>query len=161
MARTVILGNGGHARALANCLTDTVVFVTDDERVEPGDLVYVGVGDIPTRRRLYARFMAQIPQRGVQYMQGAIVGANVTLGVNVLLNTGCQVDHDCVIGDHCIISPGAILCGGVKLGEACCIGAGAIILEGVELEAGTIIPAGTLVVGQDDFRKPVGLVRDQ
>lgn len=159
MARTVILGAGGHARALANCLTDTPVFVDDDDAVEPGDLVYIGVGDIATRRRLYARFRAQIPLRGVQYMQGVIVGANVTLGVNVLLNTGCQVDHDCIVGDHCVISPGAILCGGVKLGTACVVGAGAIILEGVELEPETFVPAGTLVVGPDDFRKPVRMVR--
>ena len=159
MARTVILGSGGHARSVAYCLTDRTVFVSDDE-VMLGDIVHIGVGDLEVRRKLYRKFRSQILNRGIQYMHGVFVGPNCTVGDNVLLNTGCQIDHDCWIGDHCVISPGAILCGGVKLGQACFVGAGAIIVEGVALAAETFVPAGTLVVGQDDFRRPQRVVQN-
>ena len=155
----VIVGDGGHARSL-RFVYRAERMLSPGEVPSTGDQVMVGVGDIPTRRRLYEEFRGQIYNRGLQIMDGARVGANVTLGVNVLLNTGCQVDHDCVIGDHCVIAPGAILCGGVKLGEACFIGAGAIIVEGVELGPETFVQAGTLVAGPNDFRSPQRVVRN-
>ena len=155
MAYTVILGNGGHARAI----DPKGVFRHLDALDDVPDDVYViiGVGDIDTRRKLYKRFMPRVVEW--PYMSDAIVHETASIGVNVLFNTGAQVDHDCEIGDHCVISPGAILCGGVKLGEACFIGAGAIIVENVELAPETFVPAGTLVCGPDDFRKPQRVVR--
>lgn len=157
--RTVILGDGGHAQALSD-LTGVEVFITDDDEVQPDDVVLIGVGDIAARRRLYEKFKGQVGEHGVQLMKGAIVYGSAVLGANVVVNTGAQIDHDCVIGSHCVIAPGAILCGGVMLGEACFIGAGAIIVEDVTLDPGTFVPAGTLCCGQDDFRKPIPMVRE-
>lgn len=157
--RTVILGAGGHAKALQHVLSRPDILLESDADVQPDDQVYIGVGDMEKRRKLFAKFSAQIPNRGVQQMGNVWIGPDVSTGVNVLINTGAQIDHDCVIGDHCIIAPGAILCGGVSLGEACFIGAGTIILEGVELEPETFVSAGTLVVGPDDMRRPIRMVR--
>ena len=157
----VILGTGGHARAmmekwrLSHWWPFAKFRMTNDDRDVPKNAqVVIGVGDVDDRRRLYKQFRSQIGT-GLQIMPGAIVYASATLGVNVLVNTGAQIDHDCNIGDHCVIGPGAILCGGVRLGEACAIGAGAIILQGVTLEAETKVPAGTLVVAGDEWRYPV------
>lgn len=162
MARVVILGNGGHARALADTLDIfNIVFLENDDDVLPDDTVYIGVGDLETRIRLFERFRSQIPGRGVQFMANVHVGPNCAIGDNVLLNTGSQIDHDCIIGNHSIVSPGAILCGGVELGESCFIGAGSIIVEGVELENGTFVSAGSLVVKQNDIRRSLRLVSDR
>jgi len=157
----VILGDGGHARALLDWPINIkpppdqdVLLVGEGEDVPSGDPVLIGVGTLPRRRELYEEYKNRTPDGGRQYMRGAIVYGSAVVGKNVLVNTGAQIDHDCMIGDHCIISPGAILCGSVTLGEECQIGAGATILEGVELSAGTKVPAGTLVVAADDMRRP-------
>ena len=164
MARTVILGAGGHARALMDGIFHTrgreFVMTENNADVRPDDEVWIGVGDIATRKRLYGLFGHRLPDNGIQIMRGAVVYDSAKLGANVLVNTGAQIDHDCVIGDHCHIGPGAVLCGGVTLGEACFVGAGAIIVNGVDLADETFVPAGTLVCGPDDFRMPVRVVRN-
>ena len=179
MAREIILGKGGHARALLHVLESRVPSTADVggpwmicevaegirdsdiltwEGIKDSDILHVGRGPIVRRRAQYEKFKLQIPNRGIQVMERVHIGPNCDIGGNVLVNTGAQIDHDCVIGDHCVISPGAILCGGVKLGEACFIGAGAIIVENVQLAPETFVPAGTLVVGPDDFRRPQRVV---
>lgn len=162
--RYVILGKGGHARALADMLdcgdyegyTPYVMFGEDEEsEITEEDELLIGVGDMETRLKLFEKYRDHKMAFGIQIMKGAIVYESAELGGNVLVNTGAQIDHECIIGDHCVISPGAVLCGRVTLGKACFVGASATILEGVTLEPGTFVPAGTLVVGPGDFRKPV------
>lgn len=170
MARTVVIGTGGHARCLS-ALTRCDCVPHEDYT---GDgLVLIGFGDVGIRRKLYEKFGQKVDGyvwlpgtlrnagRGVQAMPHSIVLPGCSIGNNVLLNTGCQIDHDCEIGDHCVVSPGAILCGSVKLGHSCFIGAGAIIVQGVELPDETFVPAGTLVVGSDDFRMPQRVLRNR
>lgn len=172
--RTLILGAGGHARSLKLYLPEWVRMISNDDIVKPEDRVYIGIGDISARRRLFEKFRGQVqclwrlPGRdrdelpdGIQVFPSAHVSSDAKIGVNVLVNTGAQIDHDCTIGDHCVLAPSALLCGGVTLGEGCFVGAGAIILENVTLEPDTVVPAGTLVVGSDDFRKPIRMVRDR
>ena len=157
MARTIILGNGGHARSLCY-IHDIDYFVGPNDIVPEDAKIIIGIGDLDKRRSLYLKYQDRVLDDGVQIMQGVLLN-DCTLGENVLLNTCCQIDHDCDIGNHCVISPGAILCGEVTLGDGCFIGAGAIILQGVSLDAGTYVPAGTLVCGRDDFRKPCKMVQ--
>ncbi|MGI9503589.1 MAG: hypothetical protein ACR2RE_11100, partial [Geminicoccaceae bacterium] len=163
--RVVILGAGGHAKALRHVLPYTRVpvikLIENDDEVRSSDQVYIGIGDQKKRRLLFEKFRDQIPNRGVQIMGNTWIGPDVRIGNNVLVNTGAQIDHDCSIEAHCVIAPGAILCGAVTLGEGCFIGAGAIIVQEVTLEPDTFVPAGTLVVGSDDFRKPIRMVRDR
>lgn len=158
--RVVILGEGGHARSWRHMLGFADLLTSNDADVLPDDEVHIGIGAIPVRRRLYGKFKAQIPNRGVQWMGNTWEGPNCVLGENLLFNTGVQIDHDCRVANHCVIAPGAILCGNVTLGEACLIGAGAIILQGVELEPKTFIPAASFVVGPDDIRAPIRNVRN-
>ena len=160
MARTVVLGIGGHATALrSHYRLELAIGLTNDDDVLPDDIVHIGIGELKTRKRLYERFWRQIPDMGQQIMRGVIRDPSATLGKNVLINTGAQVDHDCVIGDHSILSPAAVLCGGVHLGPGCQIGPGAILLQGVRLDAGTKIPAGTVVIGSDNLCAPSWFIR--
>lgn len=156
--RTVILGNGGHARSLAVLMRHIApVMVTDDDTVLPDDDVRIGIGDLATRKRLFERFRGQVRgyfaptafsaselPRGVQLMPSAIIMPNCIIGENILVNTGAQIDHDCVIGSHCHIAPGAILCGGVTVGEGCFIGAGAVVPECSVIPAGSFVKAGSV-----------------
>lgn len=170
MAR-VVLGDGGHGRLISAMTGAPCVDVNDPV---PDDAeVFIGVGNLETRRVLYKEFGPRVigvvdhtamiagnvtTGHGLQVMVGAIISIGVRLGVNVIVNTGAQIDHDCVIGDHCVIAPGAVICGGVTLGHSCFVGAGAIIIHGVSLDDHTFVPAGTLVVGPHDFRRPQRLV---
>lgn len=171
MARYV-LGDGGHGR-LISLLTGADCLGIDDP-VPPGAEVFIGVGDLDLRRRLFEEFgnrvLGMLDESaiiasdarvgfGLQAMPRSYVSVGCRLGVNVLLNTGAQIDHDCTIGDHCVLAPAAVLCGGVTLGDGCFVGAGAIILQEVTLEPGTFVPAATLVVGPYDFRRPQRMVR--
>ncbi len=160
MARIVILGTGGHARAWRHMLGTADLLTSNDADVLPDDVVHVGVGAINIRKRLYRKFKTQIPERGIQWMGHTWEGPDCTLGDNLLLNTGVKIDHDCNIGSHCVISPGVILCGGVTLGAETFIGAGTIIVQGVRLGPKTSIPAGALVAGPDDIRLPSRVVQN-
>lgn len=172
MARTVILGRGGHALVLSSFVIGE--WIGPDYLVPTDAEVVIGIGDRDGRKMLYLEHRDQVRNAiapsaliqshsygpGFQAMHGAIVQFGCEIGQNVLVNTGAQIDHDCKIGNHCVIAPGAILCGNVTLGEACFVGAGSIIVEGVTLEAETFVPAGSLVVGQDDIRRPRRVVQD-
>lgn len=156
--RCVILGMGGHARAIRTWLVPAdavnVRMTDDDDDVRPEETVFIGLGDIAKRQRLYGRYHGMMLNGGRQIMRGVTIDPTAIVGDNVLVNTGAQIDHGCLICFNCIVGPGAILCGGVTLREACEIGAGAIILQNVKLAAGTRVPAGTLVVSADDWRRP-------
>ena len=156
--RCVILGRGGHARAIRTWLIPAdalqVRMTDNDDDVRPGEIVFIGVGDVEKRQTLYYRYLDQMVNHGQQIMRGVTIDPSASLGSNVLVNTGAQIDHDCRVREHCIIGPGAILCGDVVLGQACEIGAGAIILQNIDLPEKTRVPAGTLVVSADDWRRP-------
>lgn len=155
---TWILGIGGHARALSVLCQGTMT--DENPTLGKDDWVIIGVGDVPTRRKLWEMYkdrVVGIPvsfSRSTQIMHKAFVCETAKLGENVLVNTGVQIDHDCKIGDHCVVSPGAVLCGGVTLGEMCYISAGAVILQNVRLDDETYVPPGAVVYGQDDIRIP-------
>lgn len=83
---------------------------------------------------------------GAQIMAGAVVQTGARIGMNVILNTGVRVDHDCVVGAHAHLAPGAILCGGVRVGDASHVGAGATVIQEVVVGAGCLIGAGALVL---------------
>jgi len=181
-----ILGKGGHAKQIrASSERATTMIDFDEERFVTAILVgsgwnevICGVGDLTTRLEQWEHFKAKGCQFATimdasmfqaemtspvigegAYIAGSChIGEDIVIGRNVLINYSVSIGHGCIIGDHCIISPGVILCGDVIIGKRCQVGAGATILQGVVLNDETRVPAGTLVVGQNDFRKPVPMV---
>ena len=178
---TFILGQGGHAKVLAqHFLPDVRTVGIDDHDPDQDGTIIIGVGDLKKRKELWYKYRPthyignviadsaimsmQTKIRmwkvwGLQILDGVVIQPDVTIGENTLINTRASIDHDCVIGAHCFVAPGAILCGDVKIGDDCFIGAGATIVQGVNIDDGTFVPAGTLVVGQDDMRKPIAALR--
>jgi UDP-perosamine 4-acetyltransferase len=82
---------------------------------------------------------------GLQAMAASVVNPGATLGRNVIVNTGAIVEHDCVVEDHAHVGPGAVLCGGVRLGAGALVGAGATVLPGVSIARGALVAAGSAV----------------
>jgi sugar O-acyltransferase (sialic acid O-acetyltransferase NeuD family) len=83
---------------------------------------------------------------GCQVLAGAIVGPGANIGANTIINNRALIEHHCEIGAHCHVGPGAVVCGGVRLGEGSFIGAGSTTIQGVEIGAEVLVAAGATVV---------------
>ena len=169
--RTVILGNGGHARVLRSMLAGVAVMVEDNGAVGPDDSLILGMGDLATRRKAVARFGAArfvsvvaegvwLPNeakigRGVQIMRGAIVQPGCRIGDFVVLNTGAQIDHDCTLEDFVFLGPGAVLAGGAVAKNGAFIGANATVLPQVTVGRDAIVGAGAVVTRNVPHRATV------
>lgn len=87
---------------------------------------------------------------GTVVLSGAVVVTGASLGRACIVNTLASVDHDCVLGDDVHVAPGAVLCGGVRVGDHTLVGAGATVVPGVSIAAGTLIVAGATVTRSID-----------
>lgn len=125
---------------------------------------FLGVGDLPVRRRLCERvreleltLISVLHPRatlarsarfgpGLALLAQAVINPDAQLGMNVIVNTGAIVEHDCQVGDHVHVAPRALLCGGVRVGENTHVGAGAVVREGITLGRDVVVGAGAVVV---------------
>lgn len=170
--RMFVLGAGGHAKVVVEALNSSGVrpyacLDKDGERslggLSPRSVALAnGVGDGPTRRRIFEAFRAKgfrfpvvaaassIIARsaslgeGAQVLTRAVVHPAALIGENAVINTAAIVEHDCVVGDHAFVGPGAVLCGEVVIGMGAFIGAGAVILPGVRVGADAVVGAGAV-----------------
>ena len=164
MARIVILGNGGHARVLADCLRLHGIepeFHTDESALDDADGLVLGMYDVACRERIVALLGVEpfvpvvhptayvspsaVVGRAPQIMAGCIVQPDVTLGDFVVLNTGAQIDHHGTMGDFAFLGPGACLAGGVTVGARAFIGANATVLPGKKIGRNALVGAGAVV----------------
>ena len=53
---------------------------------------------------------------GAQVMARAVIGPEARIGELALVNTGAIVEHDCEVEEAAHLGPGAVLCGGVRVG---------------------------------------------
>jgi sugar O-acyltransferase (sialic acid O-acetyltransferase NeuD family) len=83
--------------------------------------------------------------KGVLLGAMCVINAHTKIGEMCILNTGCIVEHDCVVEAYVHVSPGAILCGGVRVGKGSHIGAGSVVKEGVSIGENTLIGIGSVV----------------
>jgi sugar O-acyltransferase (sialic acid O-acetyltransferase NeuD family) len=190
--RLLIYGAGGHAQVVADATRaaiaaghlqlELVGFVDDAAQTigtlvmgmrvwgpiaAAGDvaheLVVVGIGSNPTRRRFADDCLAQgrplqtvIHPRatvavgvdvgaGSVIFAGAVVNTGSTIGANVILNTRCSVDHHNHIGSHAHIGPGVTLGGDVSIGEGTLVGIGATVMPQRRVGAWSTVGAGSLV----------------
>lgn len=83
---------------------------------------------------------------GSVVLAGAAVITGSRVGRACIVNTHASVDHDCALGDDVHVGPGAILCGGVRVGAHTFVGAGATVVPGIRIAPGVVIGAGATVV---------------
>lgn len=154
----IIVGTGGHARALAtlfNC--EMIAREKLIAAIGMDCIVGIGCSDMAAREATFTYLWnaGAIYERGAVLFPGSIIGAHAVLGVNVVVYSGAIVEHDSTIGDHAWLSPGVILCGNVTVKRRAFLGAGAIVLPGVTIGEGARIGAGLTI--HDDV--PDGVVK--
>ena len=99
---------------------------------------------ILAHRTAYISRTAKI-NNGTQIFANTNIGPNTIIGESCIINNNSNVDHDCNLGDGVHIAPGAILCGGIKIGNNTLIGANSTILPYLKIGSNCIIGAGTVV----------------
>jgi len=172
LGRLVILGAGGHGRAVADVATEcgwTVAGFTDRspgaavlgqdgdvaalQRSGTIDGALVGVGNtaaagVPSPALVHPRAVVSRSARigdGTVVFPGGVLGARVAVGDNVVVYSGVVIEHECRIGDHAYLSPGVILSGAVTVGAGAFVGAGAVLLPGITVGVGATVAAGAVV----------------
>jgi NDP-sugar pyrophosphorylase family protein len=151
MTEVHIVGNGGHAMALASVIVQNGAHVGKfivRENPEQGEIleseffnnyaphestVAVGVGGI---RNLSDRYSIFKTYQSMGYKLPAIVSKFASVSPSSFLAEGAQVFPMAVVG------------AGVKVGEACLINTGAIVEHGSNLDFGCHISTGARVNGE-------------
>ena len=175
--RLLILGAGGHGRAVADLALEcgfTVAGFTD--RV-PGpevlggddgvatlasdgkiDGAVVGVGNTALARRAELFSMLRSLRVATPTLihpracvsRSCKLGAGVVAFPNVVLYSGVIAEHDCRVADHAYLSPGVILAGGVTVEAGAFLGMGALVVPGVTVRTGARVKAGAVVVSSPE-----------
>jgi len=194
--KIIILGAGGHALVAAETIIssseeaksfDLIGFLDDDPTLAdkyfmgkpvlglisdlaqiPHDGVIIGIGDNPTRAKLYDQLFNQgedfvnlihhsviiasdvILGNGVLAAPGAIINPGTVIGNNVIINTGATVDHHNRIDDHVHIAPGVHLGGEVNIQKGSLIGIGSTVIPQRIVGAWSVIGAGSVVTKDID-----------
>jgi len=82
---------------------------------------------------------------GLNIMNFAFIGANVSIGKGCLINCRASVHHDSIIGNFVEIAPSAEILGNCKINDFSYIGANATILPKVTIGSNVIVAAGAVV----------------
>ena len=83
--------------------------------------------------------------KGIFISKGAVVNIGSSVGDCCIINTNSVIEHDCCVEEFSHISPGAILCGGVKVGLDSHIGAGSIVKQYITIGNNSIVGMGSIV----------------
>lgn len=86
--------------------------------------------------------------RGV--MDGASLGAHVTLGSDITIHPGACVGNNVTIGDRTVIHSGAVIYDGVSIGTDSLVHANAVVRERCRIGNRCVIQPGA-VIGSDGF----------
>ncbi len=86
--------------------------------------------------------------RGV--MEGASIGANLTLGSDVTIHPGALIGNNVRVGDRCVIHSGAVIYDGASIGCDTLIHANAVVRERCRIGNRCVLQPGA-VIGSDGF----------
>lgn len=169
--RCVILGGGGHARVVIDCLRESGIAdpfavvdadstrwggAVDDVAIRGGDdqlatlrvegvtLFAVGIGQGP-RAKLFAFGSAAgfAPVNAIH--PRATISARATIGAGVQIFAAAVVNAGATIGENNIVNTGAIIEHDCRLGVHVHVASGACLAGGVVVEDGAFIGAGSTI----------------
>lgn len=170
----VIIGNGGHARVLADVIIsngDKIAAFLDYNANSHNDInnftksgeyeFVIAIGDAAVRERIASQLKVKFytavhssaivsPSaevgEGTVVMPNAVINAHSKIGKHCIINTGAIVEHDNVLADYVHISVGAKLGGTVAVGKSSMVGIGAAVKNNITICNNCLIGAGAAVV---------------
>jgi UDP-perosamine 4-acetyltransferase len=167
MSRHYILGNGAHSVEVLEALGRLGIYgvgtlgESQENQIEEGSFLYLGVGSPAVRLRLLevfreSRFLevrdptSLISEsaslgRGCFFAFGTVVSSNSTVEAGVLLNWNSSVGHDASVGRGSVLGPGARVSGWASIGSAVLLGANSCVLPGIKVADGVSVGAGAVV----------------
>jgi UDP-3-O-[3-hydroxymyristoyl] glucosamine N-acyltransferase len=136
----ILIGDGGHARDIAETLDDFRLCKHSDDFEGYGPYI-IGINDPNVRAKLAA---------GYGWDDEPWIHPTVFMGPGCAVGKGTHVNYAVSmtrtkIGRHCTISPGATICGDVTIGDRVFIGAGAVIRNLVTIGEGAFVCMGASV----------------
>lgn len=174
--RVLIVGAGGHAQVVADCLlrmaeagySVTPIGYVDDNPLlhgvvylglpvlgglamiptTPHDALLLGIGSNHTRRRLYALLSEGGEHFATAIHPRAIVAPDVVIGAGTLVAAGAVINTGTTVGGNVIINTGATVDHGNQIGDHAHIAPGVHLGGDVIVGAGTLVGIGAIVMPQ-------------
>jgi UDP-perosamine 4-acetyltransferase len=171
----IILGGGGHARVLADCLLQAgqpvlgftaperqpdlapgIAWLGDDSVLAdhpPGDVALVnGIGSTATtglRRQIQEHWGGKDYRfAAVRHPSALVAGLDVDLGQGCQLLAGSLLGPGVRLGNNVLVNSRAVVEHDCRVGDHCHIATGAILCGGCDIGAGVHVGAGaTLIQG--------------
>lgn len=172
--RIVIIGAGGHAQVIADCIlrrherdasVSLVGFVDDRASIRgelilgfpvlgslrelatiPHDGVVVAIGDNQTRAQIFAWLQKQQETLVNVVHPSAIIAPDVRLGVGIMICPGVVVNSGSVIGDNVIINTGSTIDHHNQIGAHVHIAPGVHLAGNVHIHTGVFVGIGASVI---------------
>lgn len=169
----IILGAGGHARVLADCLllggrqilgftspqarpdlAPAIAWLGDDsllDRLDPAGVELVnGVGSTGTtrtRRQLFAHWSGKNRRFAVvRHPSAQLAALRVRLGQGCQLLAGCVIGPDVQLGDNVLVNSRAVVEHDCQVGDHCHVASGAVVCGGCDIGDGVHIGAGATII---------------
>lgn len=135
--------------------------VLGDEAAHDGGPLLIALGGNRLRLEAAARLACPLPvllhpsvlrarsaeiAEGAVIMPRAVLGALARIGRLALVNTGAIIEHDVVLEEGAHVGPGAVLCGGVRVGARAMLGAGVVVAPNLTIGADAVVGAGAAVL---------------
>jgi len=174
--RVLIVGAGGHAQVVADCLlrmaetgqpVRPVGYVDDNPILHgaaylglpvlgsvamiptiPHDALLLGIGSNHTRRRLYDLLSADGEHFTTAIHPRAIVAPDVTIGAGTLVSAGAIINTGTTLGYNVIINTGTTVDHGNQIGDHVHIAPGVHLGGDVTVGEGTLVGIGAIVMPQ-------------
>lgn len=169
MTRFILLGAGGHAKALVEILTargDTVDIyvdpkqcgwldarhVVDESTVGPGDgSLVIGVGavtpaDLRRRLEMLDRHLSRSFVAAPVVHPAAYVSPGAVLEPGVVVLAGAIIQPGAAVGRGAIVNTGAMVEHDTTIGAGCHIAPGAIVLGDCDIGCCCMIGAGAVIL---------------
>ena len=172
--KTVLIGNGGHAREVMAQMEVNLLRFVDDQYVDEHTLplsqfdpkkhiAMVAVADSRDRYDIIQRLPKEtqfftfihptaLLMKDIEIGEGSFIGAysilttNIKIGKHAILNRGNHIGHDCQIGNYFSAMPGAIVSGNVKIYDCVYVGTNASIKEKINICCDVVIGMNAAVV---------------
>lgn len=176
MMRILIVGAGGHARVIAECLWrmreagsvgSPIGFVDDNPDVHgncylqlpvlgslaaitaiPHERLIVGIGNNQIRQQIYTKLHNEGHDFARAIHPRAVVAPDVVIGPGTVIFAGAVVNTGALVGENVIINTGATVDHDNYIGNHVHIAPGVHLGGDVTIGAGTLVGIGAIVMSQ-------------